>query len=258
MSDTGRRHQLAIQVSGFISEVACGQIPQRCKAAFVRHLIVNRVAEEIPSWQLRRNPSYVSPSEIERLWYTDAETMRQLMKPFMAWTTHGNINGFCDLLGFGSGREGIGLFEMAVTVNTNPVIDFVPFEPGPESGGRLRNMNHIRLKHLDPMPLPSPDAGHVAVSGGSWGKGVMRFSTDIVDDFDETGLELLVSDLTPLGIAEEYFVSGITYAGRRLKEEIVRQGKKERYPVLWHDPEKGRWRQMCEPADSDSNLGPLP
>jgi hypothetical protein len=254
MPDTDCRQQLRIEISGFISEVVCGQIPLSCKAAFARHLIANRDADGIPAWQLKRNPFYVSPEQIERLWYDDDETMRQLMKPWMKWRTHREINGFCDLLGFGSGREGVGIFGLAVVADSGPVIEFVPFEPGPESQDLLRNMNHIRLRHLDPVPPPSPNAGHVAVSGGSWGKGVMRFSTDMVDEFDEAGLELLVTDLTPLGIGEEHFVSGITYAGRRLKGEIVRQGKKEWYPVLWHDPEEDRWRQMCEPGHSDPNL----
>ncbi len=241
------KENLQVNISGYIGEILCGQIPLPCKAAFTRHIIAERVVDEIPEWQLRRNPAYVSPGQIERLWYVDDEAMRHLMKPCgLAWNTHRDVNGFCHLIGFGSGREGIGLFDIAVVADGKPVLEFVPFEPGPESGDRLRNMNHIGLNRLAPAPLPSPDAGHVAVSAGSWGKGIIRFSIDTEDNFDENGLELLVSDLTQLGIGEEHFVSGITYGGRRLKGDIIKQGDRERYPVLWHDPQDGRWRHMYE------------
>jgi hypothetical protein len=142
---------------------------------------------------------------------------------------------------------------MGVVVDGRPVLEFVPFAPGPESESGLRNMNRIGIRSLEPAPLPDPDPDHVAVSAGSWGKGVMRFSIDTEGDFDEAVLELLVADLTRLGIGEEHFVSGITYAGTRLKGEIVKQGERERYPVLWHDPQDGRWRHMYEGGPSVAN-----
>lgn len=226
-----------------------------CKDAFTRHLLQNRIENEIPAWLLRRNPNYVSPDHIKRVWYFDNRVMQGIMKPCgYDWRTYRDINDFCHLLGFGSGKEGIGLFEIGVAIDEKPVVDFVPFEPPPETGSTLRKMVNVRLTRLKPELLLSPDKGYIAVSAGSWAKGAIRFSTDIKDDFDEGSLELIVSDLSNIGVGEDHFVSALRYAGKKLEGEIVKQGDKDMYQVSWYSPQKGRWLDMYETNPSNPTL----
>ena len=246
---------LQIEISGYIAEIVCGQIPVECKDAFTRHLLQDRIEAEIPDWLLTRNPNYVSPDRIKRVWYFDNRVMQNIMKPCdHDWRTYRDINDFCHLLGFGSGKEGIGVFEIGVAINDKPVVEFVPFEPSPETVGRLKKMEDIKLTWLEPQPLPSPDKGYIAVSAGSWGKGVIRFSAEITEKFDETKLELLVSDFANIGVGEDHFVSALRYAGKKLEGEIVKQGDKDMYQVSWYSLQKGRWLDMYETDSSDLTL----
>ena len=115
-------------------------------------------------------------------------------------------------------------------------------------------MEDIELTWLEPEPLPSPDGGYIAVSAGSWGKGVIRFSAEITEEFDEAKLELLVSDLANIGVGEDHFVSGLRYAGENLEGKIVKQGDKDMYQVSWYSPQKGRWLDMYETDPSDLTI----
>jgi len=246
---------LQIEISGYIAEIVCGQIPVECKNSFTRHLLQNRIEAEIPEWLLRRNPNYVSPDHIKRVWYFDDRVMQSIMKSCgHVWRTYRDINDFCHLLGFGSGKEGIGRFEIGIAIDDKPVIEFVPFEPPPETDGRLKKMEDIELTWIEPEPLPSPDRGYIAVSSGSWGKGVIRFSAEITEAFDEVRLELLVSDLADIGVGEDHFVLGLKYAGDKLEGEIVKQGDKDMYQVSWYSPHKERWLEMCETDPSDLTI----
>ena len=127
---------LQIEISGYIAEIVCGQIPVECKDSFTRYLLQNRIEAEIPEWLLRRNPNYVSPDHIKRVWYFDNQVMQGIMKSCgHHWRkSYRDINHFCHLLGFGSGKAGIGIFELGVVVDEKPVLEFVPFEPSPETG----------------------------------------------------------------------------------------------------------------------------
>jgi len=243
-----------IEISGYITEIVCGQIPVECRDSFAKHLLQNRIEAEIPDWLLRQNPNYVSADRIKRVWYFDNRVMQSIMKSCgHDWKTYRDINDFCHLLGFGSGKEGIGLFEIGVIIDDKPVVEFVPFEPPPEIGDRLKKMEDIELTWLEPEPLPSPDKGYIAVSAGSWEKGIIRFSTEITEDFDEAKLELLVSNLANIGVGEDHFVSGLRYAGDKLEGEIVKQGDKDMYQVSWYSPQKRRWLEMFETDPSDPN-----
>jgi len=246
---------LQIEISGYIAEIVCGQIPVECKNSFTRHLLQNRNEDEIPEWLSRRNPNYVSPNYIKSVWYSDNRVMQGIMKRCgHYWRTYRDINDFCHMLGFGSGKEGIGLFEIGVAFDGTPVLEFVPFEPPLETGDRFKKMEDIELTWLAPEPLPSPDNGYIAVSAGSWEKGIIRFSTEITEKFNEAKLELLVSDLANIGVGEDHFVSGLRYAGKRLEGEIVQQGDKDMYQVSWYSPKKGRWLDMHETESSDPIL----
>ena len=241
------KQNLQIEISGYVTEIVCGHIPVPCKDAFTRHILANRNVADIPEWISKRNPDYVSPDHIKEIWYFEEEMMQNITKRCgHEWKTYRDIDNVCHCLGFGSGKGSIGLFEINILVDSMPVVEFVPFESPPETGSRLRNIENIRLTRLTPEPLPLPDIGVVAVSAGSWGKGAIRFSTELRDDFDEGGLELLVSDLTNLGVGEDHFVSGLRYAGKKLKGEVVKQGDMEMYQVSWYSHQKGKWLDMYE------------
>ena len=149
-------------------------------------------------------------------------------------------------MGFGSGKEGIGIFEIGIVQNGQTILEFVPFEPTPDSPERFRNINQLSIRQLDPPPLPSPDAGYVAVSAGTWAKGMLRFVVPAADAFHPERLELLAIDLTDLGVGEDHFVAGLAYEGKELAAEVVKIGEKEMYPVSWYSPAKGGWRHMHE------------
>ena len=240
---------IQINVTGYISEVVCGQIPIPAKEAFVRYVLENRNEAEIPAWLKRRNPNYVSPEYIKQIWYFENGVMRDIMKSAgFVWHTYREINDLCHWLGFGSGKGDIGLFEISVLMGDEPLIEFVPFEPTFETKQKFGKIKDIRVTRLDPEPLPRASEGHVAVSAGSWAKGTMAFRTGIENEFNEDSLELLIADLTNLGTGEDHFVAGLRYEGRNLAGGIVRETDKEMYQVLWHSPKKGKWLDMYEPG----------
>ena len=241
------RTTIQINVSGYVSEVFCGQITIPAKESFVRYILENRNEAEIPAWLKRRNPSYVSPEYTKQIWYFENDLMNDIMKGAgFVWNTYRQINDLCNWLGFGSGKGDIGLFEISVLVEDEPLIEFVPFEPTIETKQRLAKIKDIRVTRFDPEPLPRAEEGYVTVSAGSWAKGTMVFRTGIDNEFDEDSLELLVADLTNLGTGEDHFVAGLRYAGKDLEGEIVRETDKEMYQVSWYSPKKGKWLDMYE------------
>jgi len=238
---------IQINVSGYISEVVCGQIPIPAKEAFGRYILENRNEAEIPAWLKRRNPSNVSPEYIKQIWYFENDLMNDIIKGAgFVWNTYRQVNGLSHRLGFGSGKGDIGLFEISVLMGDEPLIEFVPFEPTIETKQRLAKIKDIKVTRLVPEPPPRASEGHVAVSAGTWAKGTMVFRTAIDNEFDEGSLELLVVDLTNLGIGEDYFVAGLRYAGKDLVGEIVRETDKEMYQVSWYSSKKGKWLNMYE------------
>jgi hypothetical protein len=238
---------IQINVSGYISEVVCGRIPVPARESFTAHILKNRNEMEIPAWLKLRNPSYVSPEYIKQIWYFENDLMNDIMKGTgLVWHTYREINDLSHWLGFGSGKGDIGLFEISVCVGDEPLIEFVPFEPFIETKQRLAKIKDIKVIRFDLEPLPCAGEGHVAISAGSWAKGTMVFRTDIDKGFDEDRLELLVADLTNLGIGEDHFVAGLRYAGNDLRGEIVRETDKEMYQVSWYSNKKGRWLDMYD------------
>ena len=236
-----------LEVNGYVSELFCGTIPVAFKEAFTRYLIDNREISRIPEWLLKTSPNYVGSDQIQRMWYCEDRIMRELTgNGNRPWRTYREVNDLCSLKGFGSGKEGIGIFEIGIIQNGRTILEFVPFEPTPDSPDRFRNMNQLPIRRLDPPPLPSPDAGYVAVSAGTWAKGMLRFSVSTADAFQPERLELLTIDLTDLGIGEDHFVAGLAYEGKELPGEVVKTGEKEMYPVSWYSPRKGRWLHMHE------------
>ena len=236
-----------IEVSGYVSEVFCGTVPVAFKEAFTRYLIDNREISLIPGWLLKSSPHYVNSDQIQQIWYFENEIMGELMgNGNRPWKSYREINDLCSLLGFGSGKEGIGIFEIHIVQNGQTILEFVPFEPTPDSPDRFRNMDKLSIRQVVPPPLPCPDAGYVAVSAGAWAKGVLRFAVPAVDAFYPGLLELLAIDLTDLGVGEDHFVTGLAYEGKELTAEIVKTGEKEMYPVSWYSPQKQRWLHMHE------------
>jgi hypothetical protein len=238
---------IQINVSGYISEVVCGQIPIPAKEAFVRYILKNRNEAEISAWLKRRNPSYVSPEHIKQIWYFENELMNDIMKGAgFVWHTYREINDLSHWLGFGTGKGDIGLFEISVLMKDRPLIEFVPFEPFTETKQKFGKIKDIEVARINPAPLPCAEKGHIAISAGSWAKGTMVFRTATDNEFDKDRLELQVADLTNLGIGEDHFVVGLRYAGKDLVGEIVRETGKEMYQVSWYSPQNGKWLDMYE------------
>jgi len=238
---------IQINVSGYISEVVCGQIPIPAKEAFGRYILENRNEAEIPAWLKRRKPSHVSLEYIKQVWYFENDLMNDIMKGAgFVWNTYRQVNDLSHRLGFGSGKEDIGLFEISVLVGDELLIEFVPFEPTIETKKKFGKIKDIKLTRLHPEPIPCAEQGHIAISAGSWAKGTMVFRTGIDNEFDEDNLELLIADLTNLGIGEDHFMAGLRYAEKDLVGEIVRETDKEMYQVSWYSPKKGRWLDMYE------------
>jgi hypothetical protein len=242
-----QKRDFQLKVSGYVSEVLCGEIPVRCKQAFTRYLLGNRNAAEIPSWVIKRCPHYVSPEEIKRLWYDQNDVMRHIFaEQGFSWTDYRRVNQFFHLQGFGSGKEGLGLFEMVLEKDGNIILEFVPFEPALESAHPLVPINRLKQEWLKPPGPPSPREGHVAVSSGSWAKGTMVFSLPAVSDFREEFFEILVTDLSPIGIGEDYFVVGFRYGGQKLQGEIIRETDREMHQVVWYATGNQMWLDMYE------------
>ena len=234
-------------ISGYVSEVVCGTIPISFKEAFTRYLLKNRDVSLIPGWLLKGSPHYVSSEQIQQMWYFEEKVMGELMGNCnRRWKTYREVNDLCSLLGFGTGKEGIGIFEIGIIQDGQTILEFVPFNPTPDSPNRLRNMEALSIRQLVPPPLPCPDAGHVAVSAGTWAKGMLRFAVPAADAFHPDRLEILVVDLTDLGVGEDHFVAGLRYEGKDLPGEIIKTGEKEMYQVSWYSPQKCRWLHMYE------------
>ena len=112
-----RKKYLKIEVSGYITRIVCGKIPLESKKAFIDYLLNNWDHAATPAWIKKRNPNYLSSEEINRLWYFDNSTMQRIMKgKEFDWRTHWEVNEFCNIKGFGSGKEGIGLFEIGISI----------------------------------------------------------------------------------------------------------------------------------------------
>jgi len=141
----------------------------------------------------------------------------------------------------------MGLFDIEVFEEGTRVTGFVPFEPTVDIGKRLGSIGHIRQARDRAPDVPRAAAGHVAVSGGSWAKGTMLFSAFSHTAFDEDALEIVLSDLTDIGVGEDHFVSGFRYKGVDLPGKITREVEKEMYPVSWYSTKKGRWLSLNEP-----------
>ncbi len=248
-----KKEKLQLRISGYVSEVLCGEIPLRCKRAFVHYLLGNRNAAKIPSWIIERYPNYVSPEEIKRFWYDENEIMREIFaQQDFSWTDYRHINRFFHMVGFGTGKEGLGLFEIVLEKDGRTVLEFVPFEPAIASSHPLLKMDRLKQKRRESPGIPSPHEGYVAVSSGSWAKGTIVFPLPGSMPFREEALEILVMDLTGIGIGEDYFVSGLRYRGEELSGEIIRESDRERYQVVWYSLAHGRWMDMYETGEAEA------
>lgn len=247
MENLSLERDLRVMVSGYLSEVLCGQIPHRCMRSFARYLIDNRDISNIPSWRLTRCPNYVSSEEIKRLWYREESTLQRLFSgQDFTWTNYRAISNYHHLSGFGSGKGGLGLFEIVLEENGKSLEEFLPFKPDIEAPHPIYPMDIIRQTWLPAFSAPAAPKGYIAVTAGSWGKATLSFPLRLTGSFRNEDLEILVRDLTPLGVGEDYFVAGLRYAERNLHAQIVREAEKEMYQVVWYSPERARWLDMYE------------
>lgn len=244
--------RLELRVSGYVCEICCGQIPARAREAMVRRLMDRRSDEDIPRWLKRRNPSYVPTEAAMRLWYREDEAMREIMRGCgVHWAGYRAVDAFCHCIGFGSGKGEIGLFEIAVFENEERRSRYVAFDAPPEWAERPGRITDLKTTWQQPPEAPLCDEGYISVSGGSWAKGDMAFAADTEEPFEETALEIILRDLTPLGVGEDHFVAGFRYRGLDLPGRVIRETAGEMYPVTWRSSEARRWLLLTE-------SGPLP
>ena len=238
---------ILIEVNGYVAELLCGSLSLASKRAFTNRLMRERDLSLIPEWVKKRNPFYVGPEQIKDAWYgEDSPAWTSMRDSGVPWNSYRGVNDLCHIKGFGSGKGDIGLFEIIVRKGQEEIMRFVPFEPTIETGQPLFNMADVSLVWLDPKPPPRPDAGSIAVSAGSWAMGTMIYPLESARAFAREDLQILVQDMTNLGIGEDHFVTGLRYRGKDLPGEIVRERDREYYQVSWYSPEKGRWLHMYE------------
>lgn len=236
-----------MEVNGYVCEIMCGYIPFSLKKAFTEHLLSKEAGHDRPQWVLKQNPNYVNPGRIQSIWYENDAFMGEVaMRVACAWNSYRDIHDIFHGIGFGTGKDGIGLFDIQVKENERLFMEFVPFDPQGELDHPLLSLDEIAA--IRP-PAPSPPGrrqGLVAVSGGSWAKGTLRFRLNVERAFDPGALALVVLDLTNLGVGEEHFVSEIRYRGQSLESEVIREIEREMYPVSWYSHEKSRWLPMYD------------
>ena len=162
------------------------------------------------------------------------------------WRSYRDIHDIFHGIGFGTGKDGIGLFDIQVKADETLLMEFVPFDPVDEMGHLLPETGGCR-RHQTSRPIAARPAtraggherrvlgqGHPAVLQGS-GRG-LYFGA----------LALIVMDFTNRGVGEDHFVSGIRYRGQSLKNEVIREVDREMYPVSWYSHEKSKWLPMYD------------
>jgi len=236
-----------MEVSGYVCEIMCGYIPLSFKKAFSDHLLSQGVGDDRPEWVLKRNPNYVSPDRIRSIWYENDDLMGQLaLHAGCTWSAYQDIDDIFHGIGFGTGKDTIGLFDIQVKANETLLAEFVPFDPVEELGHPLLRLEDVAAIRPPALPPPGRQQGLVAVSAGSWAKGTLRFCGNLEGAFDPGALALIVMDLSNLGVGEDHFVSGILYGGQSLVGEVIREMDREMYPVTWYSHEKSRWLPMYD------------
>jgi hypothetical protein len=236
-----------LDVNGYVCEVMCGYIPLSLKKAFTDHLLSQELGDDRPEWVLKRTPNYVNPDRIRSIWYENDDLMGQIaLLAGCAWRSYRDIHDIFYGIGFGTGKDGIGLFDIQVREGERLLMEFVPFDPADGMGHPLLRLEDIAAIRPSAQSPPARRQGLVAVCGGSWAKGTLRFCGNLEGNFDPGALALVVMDLTNLGIGEDHFVSGIFYRGQSLEGEVTREIDREMYQVSWYSHEKSRWLPMYE------------
>lgn len=239
--------RLEIQVNGYVSRILCEEIPLASKEAFTEFLRCRRDEADLPKWQSKMSTQFVSPTEVSMWWYRESDILRNWMRERgIPWKAERHTQVFHRFTGLGSGREGIGLFDLAVGVGRGNVCVYYPFGPPEGMDGEARRMDRISVCWLNPPGVPTPARGHVVVVSGTWARGTMVFRGELDAGFEEGRLEIMAMDLSGLGVGEDHFVTGLRYDGRNLAGEILREEGLETYPVCWYSPARRTWVGMGE------------
>ncbi|MFC1883138.1 hypothetical protein ACFL2O_00065 [Thermodesulfobacteriota bacterium] len=242
-----RKKNLKIEVNGYVSRITCGRFPASAKKALMEYLLKNRDDSELPDWIKKRNPNYLKTEDLKRLWYGENNIMEQIMKSAgFGWKTHWEINDFCDITGFSSGKDGIGLFGLRILIEGELYLELVPFETTFQSNKKLRKIDDLKRTWSEPILIPEIESGFIAVSGGTWAKGTALYEKKIKGEFEMKDLGLVLTDLTGIGTGEDFFVSGITYFGELLPMKITREVDREMFPISWFSGKKKKWFEIHE------------
>jgi hypothetical protein len=238
---------IKLEINGYVCKIVCGYVPLPLKEAFTEHLLSQESGDDRPEWVLKRTPNYVNPSRIQSIWYENHDLMGQIARRAgCTWRSNRDIDDIFHGVGFGTGKDTIGLFDIQVKGGETLLMEFVPFDPVGELAHPLLRLEDVAVIRRPPLSPPGRRQGLVAVCGGSWAKGTLRFCGNVGNDFDPGALALTVLDLTNLGVGEDHFVSEVRYKGQPLVGEVIRELDREVYPVSWYSHEKSKWLPMYD------------
>ena len=144
-----------IRVNGYVCEIVCGEIPIPAREAVARHLIENRVDAHVPEWMKKRYPNHVNPDAVKDLWYDRHDVMSGIMTSCgVTWTGYRDVNGFCLIRGFGTGKRGHRAFLISRSSREGErVAGFLPVEPTADMGRKPGAISRIRKVRVRGPPL---------------------------------------------------------------------------------------------------------
>lgn len=228
--------EILIKLKGYVCEVFCGNIPLKAIRAIADEARSQCAQQELLG--IKSSPQ----SAAADLWYGQSPVIKDLMGKFgSAWDGFMSINQFGCYCGIGSGKDGLGVFEMEIYEAGKLLRTFVPPPVQPELKERFMGLDKIGIKSVASPTLPRVREGLVPISSGLWGIGTMEFRLEKGPQFYPEHLEFVTTDLCDIGIAEDCLTTGITYNGRAISGLPSPGPGREPYPVVWYSQEQRRW-----------------
>ncbi len=231
--------QILITLKGYVCDVCCGKIPIDAIRAITGMVRPRRTQAEAGTGK----PS--AQSVITELWYKESQNLKLLLADFgLNWNGFMSINHFGHYCGIGSGKDGLGVFEMEIYEGEELLLTFIPPPVQPELKERFMGLDKIRIKTIDSPPLPYAGEGFVPISSGLWGIGTIEFRLEKGPRFDPENLELVTMDLCDIGIGEDCLTTGLIYNGRDIPGIPSPGPSREPYPAVWYSQGEKKWLDL--------------
>jgi len=228
--------KIIIKLKGYVCEIFCGNIPLNVIRAIAAE--ARSQCAKLEALGIKSSPQ----SAAADLWYGQSPEINDLMGKFgSAWDGFMSVNHFGCYSGIGSGKDGLGVFEMEIYDAGKLLLTFVPPPLQPELKDRFMGLDKIGIKSVASPTLPYAGEDLVPISSGLWGIGKMEFHLEKGLQFDPEALEFVTTDLCDIGIAEDCLTTGITYNGMAISGLPFPGPSREPYPVVWYSQEQRRW-----------------